>query len=332
MSLIKFHDQVGLLLDPSDTAALKNVYANMEKRIFPKQRVSLKKTVDVKNNENTFVYSEDIRDPSLFYNIKANNFEKLEKLKNEFVNSNKNPYYANLSNENIINSNSNNINNIHDIINNNLINEKQTNENFEKVKLEYNLMKKEKEKINKISDDNFIRENAFAGLIVQNNSTRRSFNNQAISDNTHNIDKTASNNADNKNYNLNLNAHITVKERMNLATSADSAVVIPEIYKFCTNYLINKYNLEKVDFNILRSIGVCKVFREHFKEKKINSRMDIDYLDFIGFFKELVSENAFKFLEYFASKYKNKDNNMINIQHFFAKMEEVLLQYSKIDN
>lgn len=305
MSLIKFHDQVGLLLDENDKAALKNVYANLEKRIFPKERLSQKITLDVNHLGNTIVYQEDTEKLDNIFDIKSNTFEKMEKLKNDYLIGSK--YVLDQSNNDL------NIENLN---------------KMKKKRKEYNLLKKEKEKINKISDENFHKDNLFAGFIVQNLSTNNNISN------SHSLfsDKINQLKSDSEiNYNFNLNVHLPMNDKVQLATSADSAEVIPELYKFCTNYLMLQFNLEKVDFNVLRSIGVCKVFREHLKEKKVDARSEINYLTLISKFKEFVSENVYKFLEYFGSKYKNR-NNLISIQYFFAKLEEALLQYSKIEN
>jgi len=308
MSLIKFHDQVGLLLDANDISILKNVYSNMEKRIFPKQRITNKKTVNINIGESNIDYPEDIKSPGVLFDIESN---KMLKIKNDFFDPNKKIIENTKSDSNNINS------------------KELNNKNSYKIKEEYNLLTKEKEKVNKISDENFINENIFAGYLVQNNSLCRSFNTPNNKLNNLNIVNHNSNNNE-KNYNININAHVSMKERSNLLTSADSAEVIPELYSFCSNYLIKKFNLEKIDFNILRSIGVCKIFREHLKEKKIDTKIEIDYLILVDYLKELVSHKCYLFLEYFGSKYKDK-NNKINIQFFFAKMEEVLLQYSKIE-
>lgn len=299
MSLIKFHEQVGLLLDIEDIGAIKNIYAKIEKRIFPKQRLTEKKIVNINQGINTVIYSEDNKNSTVSYDIEKNTFEKIDS--NNDDKSNQESYFSPSSN---------------------------------KIKQEFNLMKIENEKVNKISDEIFVNENVFTGFIVQNdlgnNSQRNNNSNRPIVNNPISIKVQKKDNKNNNN--MNLIAHISNKERKTLINVADSADVVPELYKLCTEYLLKTYNLDFVDFNILRSIGICKIFREHLKQLKIETREDIDYLALVANIRPIINEKIYKFLEYFAFRNKNKSNNLINIQQFFAKLEEILLQYSKIDS
>ena len=289
MSMIKFHEQIGLSLDPVDVRSLKNVYCEMEKKIFPKQRISEKKIVTGRNEEDTYEYNEEVKNPNVIYDIKKNNFEKFSS--------------ENLENENFFDC-----------------------KNINTGKKEFNLLKIDKEKVNKISEENFVNENIFAGHLVN-----RGNRNRKKEEDLKNNFFVGENNIEKKEYNKNKNAHLSSKERNTAINSTDSADVMPELYKFCTDFLKKKFNLDRIDYNILKSIGICRIFKEHLKENRIDSRMDMDYLALVANLRQIVSEKMYTFLEYFAFRNKNNDN-LINVQQFFAKIEEVLLKYSIIEN
>lgn len=55
---------------------------------------------------------------------------------------------------------------------------------------------------------------------------------------------------------------------MNHIVNANPIEAIPLLYNICVKYLINKFKLERVSYNLLKGIGICKVFRDHLSSLK----------------------------------------------------------------
>ena len=102
---------------------------------------------------------------------------------------------------------------------------------------------------------------------------------------------------------------------------------IPILYNICVKYLVNKLKLERVSFNLLKGIGICKIFRDHLNSLKGVKRPRIYWTILMQNLESLVPEIVKNFLIQIALDNKDSDGN-INIQFFFSKLEEILLHYN----
>ena len=101
---------------------------------------------------------------------------------------------------------------------------------------------------------------------------------------------------------------------------------IPLLYNICVKYLIKKFKLDRVSFNLLRGMGICKIFRDHLNSsggKKYRMHWSI----LIQNLESLVPEVVKNFLAQIALDNKDSDGN-ITVQFFFSKLEEILLRYN----
>jgi hypothetical protein len=112
----------------------------------------------------------------------------------------------------------------------------------------------------------------------------------------------------------------------------DTVTFLPILYNKCVDYLKVKYDLAEIDTASLKNLGICSIFRDHYSVNKynINIKEDIVFTDFVNILKDLLGNcDLFKFLCHFSSTLKS-DKDQINILYFLFKVEEILLQYSKI--
>lgn len=114
---------------------------------------------------------------------------------------------------------------------------------------------------------------------------------------------------------------------MNHIVNANPIEAIPLLYNICVKYLINKFKLERVSYNLLKGIGVCKVFRDHLSSLKGGRKPKIHWVILIQNLENLVPEVVKNFLTQIAIDNKDSDGN-ITTQFFFSKLEEILLQYN----
>ena len=109
--------------------------------------------------------------------------------------------------------------------------------------------------------------------------------------------------------------------------NANPIEAIPLLYNTCVKYLINKFKLERVHFNLLKGIGICKIFRDHLNSLKGGKKPKIYWSILIQNLEGLVPEVAKNFLMQLAFDNKDNDGN-IHVQFFFSKLEQILLQYN----
>ena len=102
---------------------------------------------------------------------------------------------------------------------------------------------------------------------------------------------------------------------------------IPLLYNICVKYLVNKFRLDRVTFNLLRSIGICKIFRDHLNSLKGGKKYKMHWTILIQNLESLVPEVVKNFLAQIALDNKDSDGN-ITTQFYFSKLEEILLQYN----
>ena len=114
---------------------------------------------------------------------------------------------------------------------------------------------------------------------------------------------------------------------MNHIVNANPIEAIPLLYNICVKYLINKFKLERISYNLLKGIGVCKVFRDHLSSLKGGRKPKIHWVILIQNLENLVPEVVKNFLTQIAIDNKDSDGN-ITTQFFFSKLEEILLQYN----
>ena len=114
---------------------------------------------------------------------------------------------------------------------------------------------------------------------------------------------------------------------MNHIVNANPIEAIPLLYNICVKYLIKKFKLERVSYNLLKGIGVCKVFRDHLSSLKGGRKPKIHWVILIQNLENLVPEVVKNFLTQIAIDNKDSDGN-ITTQFFFSKLEEILLQYN----
>lgn len=267
MCLIRNHEKLGLMLEIEEIVNLKNLYNNLENKLFPKKRVVQKIIKNIKHNDKNYIYADDKPKP-----------EKNEKKEEDYFSSAKEVDYTS-------------------------------------TRKSINLLKIK----NEISAVN-IKENVDYTYFDENQNTKNSNSNHS------NLLIRNKLNPPVKQYNPDYS-----NKNKNFKKVNDTASIIPELFELCTGYLKSKFKLDKVDSNLLSSLGCCRIFRDHLAENKIDFRNDVNCVLLMSHIKSIsiMSETLYQFLEYYADILKNK-NGQINIQYFFMKIEEILMQYSKI--
>ena len=114
---------------------------------------------------------------------------------------------------------------------------------------------------------------------------------------------------------------------INHIVNANPIEAIPLLYNICVKYLIQKFRLERVSFNLLKGLGICKIFREHLQNLKGGLKPKIYWTILIQNLESLVPEVVKNFLIQIVMDNKDTDGN-INVQFFFSKIEEILLHYN----
>ena len=117
----------------------------------------------------------------------------------------------------------------------------------------------------------------------------------------------------------------TIKQSTHIINS-NPIEAIPLLYNTCVKYIINLFKLERVSFNLLKGIGICKIFRDHFKKIRGN-KQKIHWMILIENLESLVPEVVINFMRKIALDNKDNDGN-INLQFYFSKLEQILLQYN----
>ena len=114
---------------------------------------------------------------------------------------------------------------------------------------------------------------------------------------------------------------------MNHIVNVNPIEAIPLLYNICVKYIVNKFKLERVSFNLLKGIGICKIFRDHLNGLKGGRKPKIYWTILIQNLESLVPEVVKNLLVQIALDNKDSDGNIIT-QFFFSKIEEILLQYN----
>ena len=114
---------------------------------------------------------------------------------------------------------------------------------------------------------------------------------------------------------------------MNHTVNVNPIEAIPLLYNICVKYIVNKFKLERVSFNLLKGIGICKIFRDHLNKLEGGRKPKIYWTILIQNLEVLVPEKVKNLLVQIASDNKDSDGNIIT-QFFFSKIEEILLQYN----
>ena len=117
----------------------------------------------------------------------------------------------------------------------------------------------------------------------------------------------------------------TIKQSTHIINS-NPIEAIPLLYNVCVKYIINLFKLERVSFNLLKGIGICKIFRDHFKKIRGN-KQKIHWMILIQNLESIVPEVVINFMRKIALDNKDNDGN-INLQFYFSKLEQILLQYN----
>ena len=114
---------------------------------------------------------------------------------------------------------------------------------------------------------------------------------------------------------------------INHIVNANPIEAIPLLYNICVKYLIQKFRLERVSFNLLKGLGICKIFRDHLQNLKGGLKPKIYWTILIQNLESSVPEVVKNFLIQIVMDNKDTDGN-INVQFFFSKIEEILLHYN----
>ena len=102
---------------------------------------------------------------------------------------------------------------------------------------------------------------------------------------------------------------------------------IPLLYKICVQYLVKKFKLDRVNFNLLKGLGICKIFRDHLNSSKGGRKTKMYWSILIQNLETLVPEIVKNLLIQIALDNKDNDGN-ITVQFYFSKLEEILLHYN----
>ena len=114
---------------------------------------------------------------------------------------------------------------------------------------------------------------------------------------------------------------------INHTVNVNPIEAIPLLYNVCVKYLVKKFRLDRVNFNLLKGIGICKIFRDHLHSLKGGRKVKMYWSILIQNLETLVPEVVKNLLIQIALDNKDTDGN-INIQFYFSKLEEILLQYN----
>jgi hypothetical protein len=114
---------------------------------------------------------------------------------------------------------------------------------------------------------------------------------------------------------------------MNHTVNVNPIEAIPLLYNICVKYIVKKFKLERVSFNLLKGIGICKIFRDHLNGLEGGKKPKIYWTILIRNLETLVPEIVKNLLVQIALDNKDSDGNIIT-QFFFSKIEEILLQYN----
>lgn len=121
------------------------------------------------------------------------------------------------------------------------------------------------------------------------------------------------------------NENQTIKPIVHIVDS-NPIEAIPILYKTCAKYIIEKFKLEKININLLKGIGVCKIFRDRLNNLPGGMKPKMHWIFLIRNIEHLFPEVVKNFLTQIAIENKDTDGN-INVQFFFSKIEDILLRY-----
>ena len=106
-------------------------------------------------------------------------------------------------------------------------------------------------------------------------------------------------------------------------------IAIPKIHNICVKYLVEEYGLSDIRYDFISNIGICRIFKDEFNKQGINMKKKMHWNILIRNLEHLVTEDAKDFLSQIAFDMRDSDGNLM-IPVFFAQLEEILLQYTKI--
>ena len=106
-------------------------------------------------------------------------------------------------------------------------------------------------------------------------------------------------------------------------------IAIPKIHNICVKYLVEEYGLSDIRYDFISNIGICRIFKDEFNKQGINMKKKMHWNILIRNLEHLVTEDAKDFLTQIAFDMRDSDGNLM-IPVFFAQLEEILLQYTKI--
>ena len=175
-----------------------------------------------------------------------------------------------------------------------------TSSNNNNESLNKNIKKKENIKTNKVNDENKINEY----YLSRNYMTTVQINGQMQ-------------NIPSENQTIKPTVHII---------NSNPIEAIPILYKTCAKYIIDKFKLENININLLKGIGVCKIFRDRLNSLPGGMKPKMHWIFLIQNIEHLFPEVVKNFLTQIAIDNKDSDGN-INVQFFFSKIEDILLRY-----
>jgi hypothetical protein len=82
-------------------------------------------------------------------------------------------------------------------------------------------------------------------------------------------------------------------------------------------YIVKKFKLERVSFNLLKGIGICKIFRDHLNRLEGGRKPKIYWTILIRNLETLVPEIVKNLLVQIALDNKDSDGNIITQFFFF---------------
>ena len=126
-----------------------------------------------------------------------------------------------------------------------------------------------------------------------------------------------------KNDNFNLRNKLINKQ-------INPVIAIPKIHNICVKYLVEEYGLSDIRYDFISNIGICRIFKDDFNRQGINMNKKTHWNILIRNLEHLVTEDAKDFLTQIAFDMRDSDGNLM-IPSFFAQLEEILLQYTKIE-
>ena len=126
-----------------------------------------------------------------------------------------------------------------------------------------------------------------------------------------------------KNNNLNANNKLINKQ-------INPVIAIPKLHNICMKYLVEQYGLSDIRYDFISNIGICRLFKDELNKQGVNMKKKTHWIILIRNLEHLVTDEAKDFLSQIAYDMRDSDGNLM-IPVFFSQLEEILLQYTKIE-